>query len=142
MKRYGTLLVGLLVGVSVALGACGGGTSTAANTVTVTLSEYKITSSRTAFVVGTPYHFVVRNAGKSSHEFMIMPPVSGDMTMNMGNMDKMSLYHIPQPELSASATRSFDFTFKDAASAGKLEMACHVGNHYQLGMRLPLSVTK
>src|SRR5258706_15135769 len=51
--------------------------SGAARTVTLTLSDFKITSSQTAFVSGTTYHFVVTNSSKSTtnHELMAMKPL-------------------------------------------------------------------
>ncbi len=113
----------------------------AARTVTLTLSDFKITSSQTAFVSGTTYHFVVTNSSKSttSHEVMAMKPLNGDHT-DMGGMDKMALFSIDQSKLAPGQTRTIDYTFTSAAAATQLEFACHVGSHYQLGMRLPITV--
>jgi uncharacterized cupredoxin-like copper-binding protein len=113
----------------------------AARTVTVTLSDFKITSSQTAFVSGTTYHFVVTNSSKSTtnHEFMAMQPMNGDHT-DMGGMDKLALFSIDQSKLASGQTRTIDYTFTSAATVGQLEFACHVGSHYQLGMRLPITV--
>jgi len=115
--------------------------SGAARTVTVTLSDFKITSSQTAFVTGTAYHFVVTNSSKSttSHELMAMKPMNGDH-VNMGAMDKMALFSIDQNKLAPGQTRTIDYTFTSAAATSQLEFACHVGSHYQLGMRLPITV--
>jgi hypothetical protein len=60
-----------------ALAGCGAPASHA-NTVRVTLSDFKIASSQTTFQAGTIYHFVVTNAPTSTtnHEFMIMRPMA------------------------------------------------------------------
>ena len=122
-----------------ALAACGGASSSgSANTVTVTLSDFKIEASRSTFTTGTTYHFVVTNSGQTNHEFMIAPPAKDDMSMDQ--MDRMALYRIDQSALPPGATMEFDFTFPSAAPAGNLEFACHVGSHYQLGMKAALVV--
>ena len=73
-----TLLLGLLV---LAVAGCGAKAATSAasgpTTVNITLTEFKITSSVTSFTVGTPYHFVVTNAGQTQHELMVMPVAMG-----------------------------------------------------------------
>jgi uncharacterized cupredoxin-like copper-binding protein len=144
----------LLALLLLALAACGagpssrgmpsraGGTSGAvAQTVTVTLSDFKIEASQTAFKAGVPYHFVVTNAAQSSthHEFMIVMPMSG-AGMNMEDMDQMALHMVDEDQLPPGATQSFDLTFKEPVAAGELEFACHVGSHYQLGMHIPITV--
>ena len=58
----------------------------------VTFSEFKITSSVTAFSPGTSYHFVVTNNGKIAHEFMIMPMEMYMEYMSMDEMHKIALY--------------------------------------------------
>jgi uncharacterized cupredoxin-like copper-binding protein len=118
--------------------------SRSGNTVNVTLTEYKITASQTTFTTGVKYHFVVTNQGQGSHELMLMPPVNGDMGMgsNMGDLDKMALARVDESHLPPGANQSFDYTFTDPAATGKLEFACHVGDHYEMGMRLPITVTK
>lgn len=122
-----------------ALAACGGTSSSrTANTVTVTLSDFKIEASRSTFTTGTTYHFVVTNSGQTNHEFMIAP--SANDAMSMHQMDNMALYHIDVSALPPGATKEFDFTFPSAAPIGKLEFACHVGSHYQLGMKAAIVV--
>jgi uncharacterized cupredoxin-like copper-binding protein len=74
---------------------------------------------------------------------MLMPPVATDsmgMTMNMEDMDKTALAMIPASDLPTGATASFDYTFTEAASQGSLEFACHTPGHYEMGMKLPITV--
>ena len=121
------------------LAACGSTSSSSANQINVTLSDFKIQSSQTAFAPGQTYHFVVTNNGHTNHEFMLMPPMSG-MNMNMQNMDNMSLYHINANELPSGASKSFDYTFPSSATQQSLEFACHLPGHYEAGMHLPINV--
>jgi uncharacterized cupredoxin-like copper-binding protein len=124
-----------------ALAGCGG--SVLPNTVTVTLTEYKVQASQTTFTTGITYHFVVTNQGKQNHELMLIPPVSGNLGMgsNMDNLDKMALFVVGADKLASGATQHIDYTFTQPAAPGKLEFACHVGDHYQRGMRLSITVT-
>jgi uncharacterized cupredoxin-like copper-binding protein len=110
-------------------------------TVKVDASEYSFHSSLTTFKVGVPYHFEVTNVGKVAHEFMIVKPIPGG-TMEMEQMDKMAVGHIEEDDLPPGATKSVDVTFTKAYPPGTLELACHVGAHYQAGMRLPIVVEK
>src|SRR5512138_2749575 len=128
----------VLMVATFALTACGGSKPTE---VKITLKEFGIESSMTDFQVGVPYHFVVTNAGAVEHELMLMPPLATDsMGMNMEDMDKNALAMIPASDLSAGSTASFDYTFTEATSLGSLEFACHTPGHYEMGMKLPITV--
>lgn len=130
----------VLIAAGMLLTACGG---QRASEVKITLTEFGIESSVTDFKVGVPYHFVVTNEGQVEHEIMIMPPLMEDqmgMAMDMEELDKMALAMIEANELPAGATASFDYTFSGPASAGTLEFACHTPNHYEQGMKLPITV--
>jgi uncharacterized cupredoxin-like copper-binding protein len=136
-----TLLLGLLV---LAITGCGakaaasgsGNQASGPTTVTISLTEFKITSSLTTFKVGTPYHFVVTNAGQTTHELMVMPTAKG--TASEDERDASELFEISELDPGQSGTK--DFTFTAAAPAGVLEMACHVPGHYESNMRLAITV--
>jgi uncharacterized cupredoxin-like copper-binding protein len=133
-----TFLLGILV---LAVAGCSGkaattSTTSGPTTVTITLTEFKITSSLTTFKVGTPYHFVATNAGQAQHEIMVMPVAKG--TASEDERDAAELFEIS--ELDPGQSGSKDFTFTAPAAAGVLEMACHVPGHYESGMRLPIVV--
>ena len=122
MKVRNTLLLAgaLLALLLVALAACGGASSVGvsresgnATTVTVRLSDFAIEASQATFTSGTRYHFLVINTGQTNHEFMIVPPPSGDRDMghgDMGHRDSMALYRMDQSALPPGATKAFDFT--------------------------------
>src|SRR5260370_40788176 len=82
------------------------GTGGTAQTVRVTLSDFKIESSQTTFVTGTPYHFVVTNSSKSStnHALMAKPPMSGD-GMNIVWRDKIGDFYVGQRKLAPRQTQ-------------------------------------
>jgi uncharacterized cupredoxin-like copper-binding protein len=137
-----TLLLGLLV---LAITGCGAKTAAASSktsqssgptTVTIALTEFKITSSLSTFKVGTPYHFVVTNSGTATHELMVMPTAKG--TASEDERDASELFEISELDPGQSGTK--DFTFTAAAPAGVLEMACHVPGHYESNMRLAITV--
>lgn len=134
-------LVGILVVIVLLLTACGSkGKSTE---VKITLTEFGIETSQTAFEVGVPYHFVVTNNGAVEHEMMVMPPLTEDqmgMGMSMNQMDDMALAMVEAADLQPGKTASFDYTFTEPAPAGTIEFACHTPGHYESGMKLPITV--
>lgn len=151
-RPLGMLFLSALLLVAVLLTACGGtktGTSAPppnARTVNVTLADFTIVASETTFTTGQTYHFVVANKGKTNHEFMAMPMAGMDGTnmgtVSMDQMDKMALFMIDASQLPPGATKTIDYTFQELAGSGQLEFDCHVSGHYELGMRLPITVTK
>ena len=106
----------------------------------VTLSEFKITSSVTAFAPGTSYHFVVTNNGKVAHEFMIMPMGMNMQHMSMDEMHKVALHMIDN--VAPGETKTFDYTFNQSIAGQNFEFACHLPGHYEAGMRLPVRFKK
>lgn len=139
MKKYVIVgIVAALLGMMI-FSACGSTSSSEPNQVNITLSEFKVASSQTTFTPGKTYHFVVTNQGNTNHEFMLMPPMSGQMPM--GQMDQMALYHINADQLPPGSSKSFDYTFKQPFKQGALEFACHLPDHYEAGMHLPITVT-
>ncbi len=116
--------------VALLLVSCTG--SAAANTSTqvqVTLSEFKFDSSLTTFSVNTPYHFEIKNAGTTAHEWMIMPRGETDVSK--------ALVKVGQDQLTPGATVTQDFTF---TKPGDYEFACHMPGHYEAGMKLDIVV--
>lgn len=120
----------------------GNATTQQPNTVNVTVSDFKVEASQTTFKTEVAYHFVIHNASTSvSHELMAIKPMSGD-GMSMEDMDKMALFMVSSAQLAPGATQTFDYTFTQLYSAGQLELSCHVGSHYSLGMHIPVTVTQ
>lgn len=155
----GALLAGLLL--TLALAACndapanhpqsqhpGSGNFT---TVHVTLTDTAIKTDYIEFVSAQPtvasasgpsrtdstYHFVVKNTGTMSHEFMIAPPLSAIQGQSVA-MDR-SIALIDKQNIAPGATVTFDITFSKPSST-PLEFASHQGNDYQNGMRVGITV--
>lgn len=103
--------------------------------VKVTLVEFRIHSSVTVFHANTHYYFVVTNAGHDTHEFMIMPSKPDGSPLPSNEQYKSMLIEL-EPILPGSIWKT-NFTFK---TAGRYEIACQMGRHYQAGMRLPVTV--
>jgi uncharacterized cupredoxin-like copper-binding protein len=141
------ILAGML---AIGLAACGGttaATSTASTgsttpaasgptTVQVTLVDFKIESSLTSFKVGATYHFVVTNNGTTTHEFMA-GPVSVE-NASEEERDAAKLFEVS--ELDPGKTGTADYTFTKLYPAGTMEFSCHVGGHFEAGMKLPFTV--
>ena len=118
-----------------ALSGCSSPSS--ATDVQVTLRDTSIASSLSAFAVGVAYHFAATNAGTTVHEFMIAPPPTAATEQDMR---AVALAYIPP--FAPGTTQTVDYTFTQLATSGSLEFACHLGGHYQLDMRLPITVTQ
>jgi uncharacterized cupredoxin-like copper-binding protein len=103
--------------------------------VKVTLVEFHIISSVTAFHANTHYYFVVSNRGHEIHEFMIMPDKPDGSPLSPDEQYKGMLIEL-EPILPGS-TWTTNFTF---STVGRYEIACQMGRHYLAGMRLPITV--
>lgn len=103
--------------------------------VKVTLVEFHILSSVTVFHANTHYYFVVSNRGHDIHEFMIMPDKPDGSPLSPDEQYKGMLIEL-EPILPGS-TWTTNFIFR---TAGRYEIACQMGRHYQAGMRLPIAV--
>ena len=105
--------------------------------VYITLAEYTIISSVTAFHAGTTYYLVVTNHGHDIHELKIMPDKPDGTPLPAAVQYKDTLFEI-EPVMPGT-TWTINYTFS-RTSAGRYEMACQMHNHYQAGMRLPIVV--
>lgn len=105
----------------------------------MTLSDFKIASSIPTFTPGKPYHFVVKNVGKTAHEFMIMPM---GMNMSGSSMEDMHQQALAMLDMvNPGETKTVDYTFTQLTAGKQFEFACHFPGHYEAGMKLDISVT-
>src|SRR5579864_8372197 len=115
------------------LAACGGGAATSGpQQVQITENEYTITSSISTFTAGIPYHFVVKNVGNTTHEFMIMPKDEGPMmeaNMPMDHMDSLALARIST--IDSGGTQTLDYTFPDSTKGSHPQFVCYLRGHYE-----------
>lgn len=135
----------LAVALALTTAACGAPSQAGENSgpveVRVTVTDFKVESSRTSFQSGVSYRFVVTNNGKLPHELMIVPPMAVG-AMPMEKMHELALGVVDEDDLPPGSTQEMTVTFDKAYPSGKLEFACHVPGHYDAGMHLPMTVTK
>lgn len=138
-RRFSVFAV-VVVLAGLILSACGGSTAGGgkATDVNVTMTDFAFSSSVTNFKQGVTYHFVVKNDGSVAHEFVIMPPATGQMSADQAL--KAALVSISADKLGPGATATVDYTFTQAYPSGSLEFACHVSGHYEAGMHLAIVV--
>ncbi len=107
--------------------------------VQITLQNIKIHSSITTFKVGVPYFFVITNKDSVEHEFMISPAGMGGHIMSSA---MMGVTFALVENINPHTIRTLAYTFKYPEPAGSIEFACHYGDHYAMGMLLPVIVVK
>ena len=107
--------------------------------VMVTLADNTITSSLSAFKVGVPYTFVIRNTGRHEHNFNINEPT--DVTGSLDASLSSALLTVDQQDLPIGGSKTVSYTFTDAAIGKTLEFSCLIRRHYDDGMRLAITVT-
>lgn len=94
-----------------------------------TAGEYKIESSETTFKPGVKYRFVVRNAGRKLHEFLVLPKGVDD--------ERQALVAIEEDYLKPNNVAVRNLTF---SKPGDYELSCRYSDHYEKGMLLPVTV--
>ncbi len=147
MKR--TILLSVILAAGIFLSACAPSASTqpgvgqvsanGATEVDVTLQDNTIQSSLTTFKVGVPYKFVIINNGNHLHNFNINTPVVNGNTQAAA---ASALLSVPQEKLPIGGGTTVIYTFPASAAGANLEFSCLIPRHYELGMRLPITVTK
>jgi uncharacterized cupredoxin-like copper-binding protein len=108
--------------------------------VDVTLADNTIDSTVTAFQVGVPYTFVIKNTGNHAHNFNIAPPasVSGSLDASLAQ----ALVAVKQDQLPVGGGTTVTYTFPASAAGETLEFSCLIPRHYEDGMRLAITVSK
>lgn len=108
-------------------------TPSAANEVTVSLTEFTIMASQTEFKVGETYTFVVENIGQFPHEMYIEPAGAVGEPLEANGEEA----EIEPMDGGMSGTLTWTFT-----EAGTYQLACHVRSHYPMGMALTIHVAE
>jgi uncharacterized cupredoxin-like copper-binding protein len=140
MKRLLLLSVSSVLLILFLVGCGESATTSGVQHVEVTENEYTITSSVSTFTAGTPYHFVVKNAGSATHEFMIMPKDEGSMgSMSMDHMDSIAL--AKTGDINPGETKTIDYTFPDSTKGTHPQFVCYLQGHHDAGMKLNVSVS-
>ena len=146
MFSYKIYLFVLTVAFLLLLTACGGSAPSVNEdgsiNVDVTLTDFKIESSVTAFESGKTYRFTITNDGLVPHEFVISEPLMEGEAHNDDDAhgeDEMEMKHeglvveVGEDVLQPGVTITVDATFPEHVD-GELEFACHTEGHYEAGM--------
>jgi uncharacterized cupredoxin-like copper-binding protein len=107
--------------------------------ITATLTEYHIAlePAQPKIKVGQHVLFIIHNAGKLAHEFMIMSDqMAGMQGMTMGQMDAMSVATVEPDQLHPGATVKLNVTFADP---GTFRIACHLPGHEAMKASITVS---
>jgi uncharacterized cupredoxin-like copper-binding protein len=139
----------LALGVLI-LSACGGkapattvpqaASSEGGARVDVTLADFTITSSMTAFKVGVPYTLVISNNSLHEHNFNISTPA--DVAGGLDAALQSALLSVGADKIPPGGSTTVNFTFPESAAGANLEFNCLIPRHYDAGMRLAITVTK
>jgi uncharacterized cupredoxin-like copper-binding protein len=107
--------------------------------VEVTLADNTIAASLTAFKVGVPYTFLIKNTGRHEHNFNINEPIA--VTGSLDASLSSALLAVDQKDIPIGGSKTVQFTFADTAIGKTLEFSCLIRRHYDEGMRLAITVT-
>ena len=137
--RAKAALIAAVLTAAVAVGAVGAlaaGSPASTKTVTVALSEWKLTPSATRAPAGK-VTFVVRNRGNIEHEFVVIRttrhhhllPTSGGQASEAGTIGEIE-------EIGPGQTKRVTLRLK----AGKYVLICNLPGHYMAGQYASLQV--
>lgn len=106
--------------------------------ITATLTEYHIALDPAQPVIHVGQHvlFVIHNAGKLDHEFMIMSDQMAGMKMDMAQMDAMSVATVDPDQLHPGATVKLNVVFNNP---GTYQIACHLPGHEAMKASITVS---
>lgn len=107
--------------------------------VSVTLAEFKISSSIETFHAGIPYFFVISNRGHVVHEFTILPDKPDGTPLPVASQYENKIIEIEQ--IAPGTTMTVNLTFSPSV-VGRFEIACMMRGHYLAGMRLPIVINQ
>ncbi len=138
MHRFAPGIAGLALVIAMGGAPVGAQDATPAATpaaapieVNVELNDFSVTPSMTALIAGQPYRFVVTNAGKETHEFVLEAGDVVDKPLD-GTSGKAEI-----ADIAPGATKEMTWTF---TKPGAYQMACHVPEHFEAGMMASFTV--
>ena len=131
MKRSIKLLV-LIIGLVLALTACGGNVTT----INVTLTDFAYTPSTFIVPAGATVKLNATNQGVVEHEFAILK-LGTSVTPPFGDKDEGNIYW-ELDEIQPGTTKSDTFTAP--TEPGDYEVVCGLAGHIENGMVATLAV--
>ncbi len=135
-----------------------GSAASAAEKVTLTMSEFQFAPKALTVKAGATVELTLVNKGSVLHEFMLYPPPKGmSMGMNMDEYGSKNTYfqgigtfevifpgkqpirtqRLAKVELDPGKSTTIRFSAKNT---GTFEFGCHIAGHYEAGMKGALIV--
>ena len=105
--------------------------------VDVSLDEFSVGTSVTAFHIGKEYRFVATNHGALPHELMILPTMPGIGQRDMEELHHQALGVISVDDLIPGSVKGVEVTF---TKPGTFELVCALPGHYDAGMTVSINV--
>jgi uncharacterized cupredoxin-like copper-binding protein len=132
MKKY-SALVAIVIGLSMAISACGsGGAST---NLSVELMEFMFNPNNFTVPAGKEITLELSNNGAVVHDFIIMN-LGAEVGQDFGEEDEPNIYFKAEIEPGASKT----YTFTAPSQPGEYQVVCGIPGHYLAGMVAKLNV--
>jgi uncharacterized cupredoxin-like copper-binding protein len=100
--------------------------------------EYFVRPDRTTFRVGETYVFAVGNEGQQVHEFVIEPAGSEEeaaLEAEVAGEEREGEIE----DIAPGQTAELEWTFTEP---GDFQFACHLEDHYQLGMVIEVEISE
>ena len=132
MRKHLVLVITLL-GLSLALTACGGGGPS--TNLKVDMTEFMFDPSEYAIPAGQEITLELSNNGAVIHEFVIMK-FGTNVGEDFGGEDEENIYWEAELEAGESGT----FTFTAPSEPGGYQIVCGTEGHYVAGMVGSLTV--
>ncbi len=132
MKKYAMLFV-VLLSLSLALTACGGGGPS--TSLKVDMVEFMFEPAEYTIPAGQEITLELSNNGAVEHEFVIMK-FGTNVGENFGDEDEENIYW----EAELAPGRSDTFTFTAPSQPGEYQVVCGTEGHYVAGMVGSLTV--
>jgi plastocyanin len=125
---------GLILVLSIALAACGGGSSGGANTLNISMSDFAFSPSSWSVTAGSSVTVTLKNTGAVPHTWTVMSKaVSGTYS----DADKANVLFDSGP-IDAGASKTVTFT--SPTTAGTYQVICTQSGHFENGMVGQLTV--
>lgn len=126
MKRY-FVLGALLLGLGLALAACGGGGPP--TKLDVSMTDFKFDPTEYTIAAGKEITLNIENIGAAAHEFVIMKHglTIGD---KFGPEDEENIYW----EVEIEPGKSDTVTFTAPTETGEYQIICGTEGHFEKGM--------
>lgn len=100
--------------------------------VNIKMSEFKFELDKTSIPAGKTIRFNIENVGQREHEVVLELPTSVDVPLEANGKEGEAA------DIAAGAKTTLEWVFD---KPGKYLIGCHLGKHFERGMKLEIEVT-